>query len=79
MRDCTCLALVAGGAEAVDEGFELLDALALIAIRGHELRQALFLLRQIFFVITGVEPDLLVPDFDGAIHCDVEESNGRAK
>ena len=46
MRDCTCLALVACRAKAVDEGFQLLDALALIAIGGLELRAPLLFLRR---------------------------------
>ena len=42
-------------AEAVDEGFELLDPLLLIAIRRFELRAALGLLREILLVIAAVE------------------------
>ena len=45
MRLCTCLALVACVAEAVDEGFELLDTFALVLVGGFELRAALGLLR----------------------------------
>ena len=42
-------------AEAVDEGFQLLDALALIAIRGFKLRSPLGLLAQILIVVAAVE------------------------
>ena len=40
-------------AEAVDEDFQLLDALALVAVGGLQLFQALGLLRQIFLVVAA--------------------------
>ncbi len=40
-------------AEAIDEGFQLLDALALVAIRGFQLLGALLLLLQVFFVVAA--------------------------
>ena len=60
-------------AEAVDEGFELLDALALVLVGGDQRVAPLLLLRQIFFVVAAVEVDALVPDLDDAIDRDVEE------
>jgi hypothetical protein len=39
------------GAEAIDEGFEVLDLLALVFVGGNELRAALLLLFQIFGVV----------------------------
>ena len=60
-------------AEAVDEDFQLLDAVALVVVSGFELRAALGLLRQIFVVIAGVEMDSLVPDLDDLVDGDVEE------
>ena len=60
-------------AEAVDEGFELLDALALVLVRGDQRVAALLFLREIFFVVAAVEVNALVPDLDDAIDGDVEE------
>ena len=51
-------------AEAVDEGFELLDALALVVVRGVQRVAALLLLREILVVVAAVEVDALVPDLD---------------
>ena len=48
-------------AEAIDEYFQLLDAVALIAVCGLQLLVALRLLRQKFVVVAGVEPEALVP------------------
>ena len=60
-------------AEAVDEYFQLLDALPLIAIRRFELLHALRLRRQILFVIAGVKMNALVPDLDNLVDGDVEK------
>ena len=60
-------------AEAVDEGFQLLDAVTLVAIGGGELFQALGLLLEVLLVAAGVEVDALVPDFGDLADGDVEE------
>src|SRR6185312_11001451 len=60
-------------AEAVDEGLKLLDFLLLIAISRLELLFALLLLGEIFFVVSGVEPDPFVPDLRNLAHRHVEE------
>ena len=60
-------------AEAVDEGFQLLDALALIAVGGFKLGAALVFLTQVRIVISAVEMDLFVPDFDRFIDRHVQE------
>ena len=60
-------------AEAVDEGFQLLNALALVAVGGFELRAALLFLAQIGVVVAAVELDVLVPDFHRSVYRDVEE------
>ena len=60
-------------AEAVDEDFELLDAVALVAVRGCQLLVALRLLGEEFVVVAGVEPEALVPDFGDLVDRDVEE------
>ena len=61
------------GAKAVDEGLELLDALALVLVGGDQRVAALLLLRQILLVVAAVEVDALVPDLDDAIDGDVEK------
>ena len=66
-------------AEAVDEHFQLLDALALVAVGGFQLLLALRFLRQIFLVVAGIEMNSFVPDLDDLVDGDVEESSGRAK
>ena len=60
-------------AEAIDEYFQLFDALALIAIGGFELLHALRLRRQILFVIAGIKMDALVPDLGNLVDGDVEK------
>ena len=50
------------GTEAVDEGFELLDAVALIFVSGFELRPAFGFLLFVLRIAAGVELDPLVPD-----------------
>ena len=60
-------------AEAIDEGLELLDALALVLVCGDQRIAALLLLGQIFFVVAAVEMNAFVPDLDDAIDGDVEE------
>src|SRR5207248_9434395 len=60
-------------AKAIDEYFQLLDALPLVAIRGLGLLAPLCLLLFVFIVIAGVEVNALVPDFDNLVDGDVEE------
>ncbi len=60
-------------AEAVDEGFEMLDALLLVAPRGEQLLAAFFLLLQVGLVAAGVEVDRPVPQLGDLPHGDVEE------
>ena len=60
-------------AEAVDEGFERLDAVALVLVRGHQLRAALFFLRDVLLVVAVVDVHALVPELDGLVDGDVEE------
>ncbi len=60
-------------AEAVDEGFELLDALALVAIGGFDLGAALGFLLEVLLVIAVVDVQALVPDLDDLVDGDVEE------
>ena len=60
-------------AEAVDEDFQLLDALALVAIGGFELLQALCLRVQILRVIAVVKMNALVPDLDNLVDGHVEK------
>ena len=60
-------------AEAVDEHFELLDAVVLGFISGFQLLLARGLGGQVLVVVAGVEMHLLVPDFYDAFDGDVEE------
>ena len=60
-------------AEAVDENFQLLDAIALVAVSGLHLFVALGFLRQEFVVISSVEPDALVPDFGDFVDRHIEK------
>ena len=60
-------------AEAVDEGFEGFDAVALVLVGVHQLRAALFFLHDIFFVVAVVDVHALVPELDGLVDGDVEE------
>ena len=61
------------GAEAVDEGFEGFDAVALVFVRRHQLGAALFFLRDVLLVVAVVGVHALVPEFDGLVYSDVEE------
>ena len=60
-------------AEAVDEGLQSVDAVALVFVRAHQLRAPLFFLHQVLFVVAviGVQP--LVPYLDGLVHGDIEK------
>ena len=60
-------------AEAVDEDFQLLDALALVAIGGFELLQPLRLRVQILCVVAVVKMNALVPDLDNLVDGHVEK------
>ena len=60
-------------AEAVDERFKVLDLLALVAIRGHQLLAPLVLLRKVLGVIALIDRQPLVPDLDGAVDRHVEK------
>ena len=60
-------------AEAVDEDFQLLDAVALVVVGGLQLLVALRLLRQEFVVVAGVEPEALVPDFRDLVDRHIEK------
>ena len=60
-------------AKAIDEGFELLDLLPLIAIGRLELCHALLPLRQVLLVIPAIELHALVPDLDRLAYGDVKE------
>ena len=60
-------------AEAVDESFELLDAVALIGVSGFQLRPALGLLLFVFRIAAGIEVDALVPDLGDARDGHIEE------
>ena len=59
--------------EAVDEGFQLGDAVLLVGVGGFELREALGLLLVITGVAAGVEVHALVPQLEQLAHGDVEE------
>ncbi len=60
-------------AEAADERFQLLDALALVAIGGFQLLGALLFLLQILFVVARVEMHAAIPDLDDFVDRDVQE------
>ncbi len=60
-------------AEAVDEHFQLLDAVALVLVGGLQLFVALRLLRQKLVVVAGVKPEALVPDFRDLVDHHVEK------
>jgi hypothetical protein len=60
-------------AEAVDEGFELLDALALVAVSGLDLGAALGFLLEVFFVVAVIDVQALVPDLDDLVDGDVKK------
>src|SRR6478609_7233150 len=55
-------------AEAIDKRLKLVNLFFLVAVSGLKLRAALGLLRQIFFVIAGIEENLLVPYLGGFLH-----------
>ena len=55
------------------------DAVALVGVGGFDLRAAFGLLLFELRVAAGIEPDLLVPDFDDLRDGDVEEDSGRAR
>src|SRR5262249_39573728 len=59
--------------EAVDEGFELLDAILLVAIGGFELAAPLGLLLLVPRLTAGVEVEALVPQLGDLAYGDVEE------
>ena len=59
--------------EAIDEDFELLNAVALVAVGGLELLVALRFLGEKFVVVSGIEPEALVPDFGDLVDGDVEK------
>ena len=60
-------------AEAVDEGFESFDAVPLVFVGVHQLRAALFFLRDVLLVVAVVDVHALVPELDGFVDRDVEE------
>src|ERR1700688_511735 len=60
-------------AEAVNEGLQLLDALALIAVGGFKLRASLVFLPQVGIVVAAVKLHALVPDLDRAIDRDIQK------
>ncbi len=60
-------------AEAVDEGLKVLDALALVAVSGHQLLAPLVFLREVFCVIALVDGEALVPYLHGAVDGHVEK------
>ena len=61
------------GAEAVDEGFKVLDLLALVAVGRLELRAPLVFLLEIFGVVALVDGQPLVPYLHGAVDGDIEK------
>ncbi len=60
-------------AKAIDEGFQVVDVLALIAKGGFELGAALLLLLEIALVVAVIHVQRLVPYLDDFGHRDVEE------
>jgi len=60
-------------AKAVDEDFQLLDALPLVAICRLQLLQALSFCAQIFLVVAVVKINSLIPDFDNLVDRDIEK------
>ncbi len=59
--------------EATNEGFQLLDALTLVAISGFELIHALLFLLQKLFVVARIEMHAAIPDLDDFVDGDVQE------
>ncbi len=60
-------------AKAADEGFKMLDMLALILVGRGQLGSPLFLLRQVLLVVAVVNVQRLVPYLDGLVHRHVEK------
>ena len=60
-------------AEAADERFQLLDALALVAIGCFQLLGALLFLLQKLFVVARIEMHAAIPNFDDFVDRDVQE------
>src|SRR5437868_6843974 len=60
-------------AKTIDKDFQLLDALALVAISPFELLASLRLLRQILVVIPRIKVHSLVPDLDNFIDRHIQE------
>ena len=60
-------------AKAVDENFELLNALALVAVGCFQLFEALRFLREELFVVAGVELNALVPDLGNLVYGHVQK------
>ena len=60
-------------AKAVDEYFQLLDAIALVAVGSLQLFVALGFLRQELIVVAGVKPETLVPDFRNFVDGHIEK------
>ncbi len=61
------------GAEAVDEGFKMLDLIALIAVSGDELIAPLVLLTEIFCVVTLIDRQPLIPYLYRAVDRNIEK------
>ena len=60
-------------AKAADEGFKMLDVLALVFVSRGQLGSPLFLLRQVLLVVAVVNVQGLVPYLDGLVDRDVEK------
>src|SRR5262245_37909101 len=60
-------------AETVYESFQLLNPLALVAIRGFQLGFSFGLLAQIRLIVATVEVDALVPDFNGPVDGNIQK------
>src|ERR1019366_2896004 len=61
------------GAEAVDEGFQLLHAVLLIGVGGKKLRAPLLFQHLVAGIATSVNVEAFVPELDDFSHGDVEE------
>src|ERR1035441_8810248 len=61
------------GAEAVDEGFQLLDAVLLVGVGGKKLRAPLLFQYLVAGIAAGVNVEAFVPELDDFAHGDVEE------
>ena len=60
-------------AEAVDEGLQMLDVLALPAVGSFKLRAPLVLMLQIFLVVPGIKMQALVPYLDNLVDRHIEK------